>query len=151
MENKCDKHEMVFVKRFKSNGGLLINMQCFECGEHDSKAYKKNLMDENTPDFSEELRDKYYDNCRKTRESQRISEREIWFRDEYNPYLKSEKWNNKRLLVLKRDNYLCQACLTRKATEIHHLTYRHVFNEPLFELVSICEPCHVFITKLDRE
>ena len=80
-----------------------------------------------------------------------LTKKEKWFIEKYRPYLKSKEWKDKRLLVLKRDNYVCQSCLKSKATEVHHLTYKHVFNEPLFELVSICNPCHVFITKLDRE
>jgi hypothetical protein len=60
----------------------------------------------------------------------------------YNKYLLTDKWQNKRLKVLQRDKYLCQACLTNKATQLHHLTYERVFDEPLFDLVSICVPCH---------
>jgi 5-methylcytosine-specific restriction endonuclease McrA len=60
----------------------------------------------------------------------------------YKEYLKSERWQNKRLKVLERDKYLCQACLRNKATQAHHLTYERVFDEPLFDLISICTPCH---------
>lgn len=44
--------------------------------------------------------------------------------------------------MLTRDNYLCQGCRVRRATQVHHLTYDHVGNEFLFELVAICETCH---------
>ena len=59
-------------------------------------------------------------------------------------------WKIKRLKALKRDNYLCQSCLVNPATDIHHKTYIHFSNEPLFDLVSVCGPCHAFLTKLDR-
>ena len=75
----------------------------------------------------------------------------LWFKEYYEPYLNSDEWKSKRDLVLKRDSFLCQSCLTSKATQVHHTTYKHVFNEPLFELVSICKPCHDLITKLDRD
>ena len=68
----------------------------------------------------------------------------------YGAYLKSSQWLALRRAVLDRDNGKCQACLSEKATEVHHLTYDHVFNEPLFDLVSVCEGCHAKITHLDR-
>jgi len=50
-----------------------------------------------------------------------------------------------RSLVLQRDNHLCQACLSREATQVHHLSYR-LFKEigasAAFELVAICHRCH---------
>ena len=60
----------------------------------------------------------------------------------YNTYLKSFKWRDKRLRVLKRDNHECKACCRRDAVAVHHLTYDRVFDEPLYDLVSICETCH---------
>lgn len=61
----------------------------------------------------------------------------------YNDYLQSEQWQDKRRRVLARDNYLCQACLKRKATQVHHTTYKFPLGqEPLFILVSVCKACH---------
>ena len=60
----------------------------------------------------------------------------------YNAYLKSSRWKDKRLRVLKRDGNQCQACCRRAAVAVHHLTYERVFDEPLYDLVSICETCH---------
>jgi 5-methylcytosine-specific restriction endonuclease McrA len=77
-------------------------------------------------------------------------EKIIWFK-EHNDYLRSNKWHEKRDAVLKRDNYLCQACLIHRATQVHHLSYEHWRNEPLFELVSICKDCHDLITKIDQK
>ena len=74
--------------------------------------------------------------------------------EEYNPsfilqidsktkqkYLNSNKWKDKRLQALKRDNYTCQSCGSL-ATEVHHLHYRFFENEPLNELTSLCRECH---------
>lgn len=79
----------------------------------------------------------------------RLSDSVFW--PTYKRYLKSPEWSARRKLVLRRDNRTCQACLTAEATEAHHLTYRHVFNEPLFDLVAICSPCHESVTTMDRE
>ena len=60
----------------------------------------------------------------------------------YASYLASEAWKEKRRLVLIRDRHRCQSCGVRKATEIHHLTYRNLTREFLFELIALCSECH---------
>jgi 5-methylcytosine-specific restriction endonuclease McrA len=59
----------------------------------------------------------------------------------YKVYLESGKWKAKRLKVLKRDNFICQAC-GGKAWQVHHKTYKRIFNEHLSDLVSVCGDCH---------
>lgn len=63
-------------------------------------------------------------------------------REAHEEYLQSERWESKRRRVLERAGHVCQACLTRKATQVHHLTYDHWTNEPLYDLVAVCDPCH---------
>jgi 5-methylcytosine-specific restriction endonuclease McrA len=60
----------------------------------------------------------------------------------YNAYLQSPQWRAKRLKVLERDNYWCKACNEAEAVQVHHKTYEHVFDEPLFDLESVCLECH---------
>ena len=64
-------------------------------------------------------------------------------RDYYrNDYLKSDAWQRKRYLVLKRDNWRCVYCGAR-ATQVHHLKYaKNIGREPTDWLVSVCEECH---------
>jgi 5-methylcytosine-specific restriction endonuclease McrA len=65
-------------------------------------------------------------------------------RDYYrNVYLKSEAWQRKRYLVLKRDNWRCVYCGNR-ATQVHHLKYAkyNIGKEPIDWLVSVCKNCH---------
>jgi hypothetical protein len=61
-------------------------------------------------------------------------------RDEYR---KSDDWQRKRALVLKRDKYHCVYCGAR-ASRVHNKRYatRNVGSEPIEWLVSVCEPCH---------
>ena len=61
----------------------------------------------------------------------------------YREYLKSEAWQRKRYVVLKRDNWTCQYC-GAKATQVHHLKYAkyQIGKEPIKWLVSVCAPCH---------
>lgn len=65
-------------------------------------------------------------------------------RDYYrNVYLKSEAWQRKRYVVLKRDNWLCLYC-GAKATQVHHTEYAkyNIGKEPIDWLVSVCHHCH---------
>jgi 5-methylcytosine-specific restriction endonuclease McrA len=58
-------------------------------------------------------------------------------------YLKSEAWQRKRYLVLKRDNWRCVYCGS-KATQVHHKRYAkyNIGKEPIDWLVSVCKSCH---------
>jgi hypothetical protein len=58
-------------------------------------------------------------------------------------YRKSDEWQRKRALVLKRDKYRCVYCGAR-ASRIHHKHYspRNIGSEPIEWLVSVCEGCY---------
>lgn len=60
-----------------------------------------------------------------------------------NVYLKSDAWQRKRYVVLKRDNWRCVYC-GGPATQVHHKKYlrRKIGKEPIDWLVSVCTPCH---------
>jgi hypothetical protein len=60
----------------------------------------------------------------------------------YADYLKSQQWADKRDRVLRRASYHCEGCAQRPAVDVHHLTYEHVTQEFLFELVALCRECH---------
>lgn len=65
------------------------------------------------------------------------------YRIAYHRYLRSDKWANKRRAVLQRFNYTCAKCGKRHVLfNVHHLTYARIFNEPLTDLILLCEPCH---------
>lgn len=68
------------------------------------------------------------------------NERQFWI--DYNLYLMSQEWDTKRTLVLHRARFLCEVCHRREAAHVHHLSYFHVFNEPLADLQAVCLPCH---------
>lgn len=60
-----------------------------------------------------------------------------------NVYLKSDAWQRKRYVVMKRDNWRCVYCGAR-ATQVHHKRYAkyNIGKEPIDWLVSVCKPCH---------
>lgn len=60
----------------------------------------------------------------------------------YQDYLQSPAWKDLRALVLLRSNGRCEGCGRRRAQDIHHLSYAHLYDEFLFELVAVCRRCH---------
>ena len=71
-------------------------------------------------------------------------------REEYKRYLLSPQWQEKRVAVFRRASGICEACRKARAVQIHHLTYKHIYNEPLFDLAAVCLECHKAITAMDR-
>ena len=142
---ECLSHDMQFV-RFKRYDGIEnLRKQCFCCGEL-SMDVKKSLVEnfDEIPECNKDIRylkDEFYKEVMSS--LHRIKNEEAW--DKYNHYLNSEKWKLKRKKVFERDNYLCQACLTNEAQEVHHLTYNNIYDEPLYELISVCKRCHIKI------
>ncbi|MDR1847226.1 MAG: HNH endonuclease [Bacteroidales bacterium] len=71
--------------------------------------------------------------------NKRRQERRDYYRNEY---LKSDAWQRKRYVVLKRDNWRCVYC-GKPATQVHHKKYaRNIGKEPIEWLVSVCNFCH---------
>lgn len=62
--------------------------------------------------------------------------------DLYRDYLRSHEWAMKRAKVMRRANHRCEGCGDSPATDVHHLSYEHVTQEFLFELVALCAGCH---------
>lgn len=60
----------------------------------------------------------------------------------YAAYLESPEWEAKRALALERARHWCEDCSERRATQVHHRSYRNVGDEQPHELVAICAPCH---------
>jgi 5-methylcytosine-specific restriction endonuclease McrA len=60
----------------------------------------------------------------------------------YAEYLKSEEWALRRARVMERAHYRCEGCRERNAIDVHHLSYAHITQEFLFELVALCRECH---------
>ena len=78
---------------------------------------------------------RYYDKYKRDKNSQ--------------AFYRSKEWKDVRDLALKRDNYLCQSCLSKKilkkAELVHHIKYLRDYPElrsRLDNLVSWCNKCH---------
>ncbi|MBP7241777.1 hypothetical protein [Amaricoccus sp.] len=121
--------------------------QCTVCGLAASRAIKRDdsLI---LPQWDEYARPKWQGVIASRKRTfltavfERQAEEDRRVSHEYEAYLLSDEWRTKRSLVLERDGDLCQGCRQRPATQVHHLTYEHMLDEFLFELVSVCDECH---------
>ena len=69
----------------------------------------------------------------------------------YYRYLHSEDWKWKKAKALKRAEYRCSLCGTGKNLEVHHITYKNLFNEDDDDLLAVCENCHKKIHDKDLQ
>lgn len=69
---------------------------------------------------------------------------------DYNEYMLSPEWKEKRIAVAQREDHVCQMCGQKVLVKyhIHHKTYARFGHEDLNDLMFLCEPCHA---KLHRE
>jgi hypothetical protein len=65
---------------------------------------------------------------------------EFW--DRYEAHLRSDAWRKKREGVIHRCGNRCEGCANASVHHVHHLSYAHLGDELLFELVGLCVPCH---------
>lgn len=70
---------------------------------------------------------------------------------EYEEYLLSPEWNEKKLARMELDNYLCQYCGNEVATRtspehspnVHHMHYKSLTKEDVnTDIITLCNYCH---------
>lgn len=158
-ESECehDYTPMLFEIR---GGGEQVKLYCSKC-KRLSQAKKRSdhepsdmvlhnlekyhvFYDGFVKDWQDEMRS-FIDGLRDERDHWRSGLPEIDDKtrhDIYVEYMKSVKWRELRDFRIQLDQYSCQIC-GNTATEVHHLTYRHLGGEYLFELISLCQFCHI--------
>ena len=60
----------------------------------------------------------------------------------YEEYLCSEAWKKKRMQRLAIGKFRCAACGSKERLQVHHLTYAHIFDEPMEDLIPLCDLHH---------
>jgi len=84
------------------------------------------------------------------RAQQKAEEQRQWW-EAYDRYLESPVWQEKRRLVLRRANGVCEGCQKADAVQVHHEFYpreclpgspKWIAQEKLFHLIAICRRCH---------
>lgn len=162
----CDIPNLQPVKLITSAGTIQVRNQCQNCGDVGGNSlggYSKEKREALPPVDKakkeersikwEEMTKTFWAKVSDRRAQQREAGKQQWW-DQYQAYLNSPAWKAKRALVLKRDNYLCQSCLDAYATQVHHKSYQFVDlkgNEPAFDLVAICVPCHEKIEAMKQQ
>jgi 5-methylcytosine-specific restriction endonuclease McrA len=151
----CDHSQTEIRWRVRRNGQGCWVMQCLVCGREMRPVAKSSpdvlRLTEKKP-FDEALAGVVQSRLREARErqwkaQQQAAEQETeqqsreWWR-QYNQYLKTPQWERKRHAVMKRSQGICEGCRVNKAVQVHHLTYEHVGDEFLWELVAVCRMCH---------
>jgi 5-methylcytosine-specific restriction endonuclease McrA len=73
----------------------------------------------------------------------------------YSEKLKDPRWQKKRLEILERDKWTCQACGDKETTlNVHHKIYYANKNPWDYEddiLITLCEDCHKYEKDYDNE
>ncbi len=61
---------------------------------------------------------------------------------DYQKYLQSDEWKEKRDAALEYAHYRCQLCNSGKCLNVHHNTYENLPKEVPRDLIVLCEDCH---------
>jgi len=148
---RCESTSSELRAKIASSGMTMVAYQCTHCGhkvgnwiQHATLPMPVGTL----PPWEEALADAYYENKNEERAVKqeqlslmRVQFDQQWWAD-YNAYLKTPRWKSIRAQVLQRDSGTCKGCGEQPATQVHHLTYKHVRNEFLWELISVCDTCH---------
>jgi len=70
---------------------------------------------------------------------------------EYHDYIASERWKMKREIYFATFGRYCKACRSTENIKIHHMSYANFGHEPMGDLISLCNPCHVEVHRLHRK
>jgi hypothetical protein len=141
---ECPHPKSTLCKTVCSNGVAQYKLYCDTCGTKVKGPIKYALLSESQRKeaplvTSEDMYARsmaYFDH-----EGRVEAARRRWF-DWYDGYLASDVWVGKRDVVLDRAGGVCEACGIAAPTQVHHLTYKNVGREPLFDLRAVCKRCH---------
>jgi hypothetical protein len=146
---ECDHDEEPQVrKKMTSNGMVQFVRVCIYCGHQFGTPIPHKEIDSpnEVPALGELSAHEYQNRRRESWRDQKIAfyeKQDAKISKEYEIYLKSVEWKARREKVFARAGGICEGCLVAKATQVHHLSYDNRFNEFLWELVAICNDCHI--------
>lgn len=64
------------------------------------------------------------------------------WRADYDNYLQSPQWRNKRQELFNERGKKCEHCGATTQIHVHHIHYRNLGNEKLEDLMVLCKSCH---------
>ena len=74
--------------------------------------------------------------------SPRLQRRKRQHSPEYVAYMRSDEWREMRQRKLDQAGRECEKCGATSALEVHHKTYRRLWNERMSDLQVLCDDCH---------
>lgn len=139
-------HEHEFdrlVRVVKSNGSVGVRKQCRICGAHSQEVSQAGLRFpvSRIPQDDGRVRDEWLRRIQEAEQAIAQDDSRRWFAL-YDEYLVSPEWDEKRQLVMRRCNGVCEGCMKAFADHVHHQTYARVGEEMLFDLAALCRQCH---------
>jgi len=141
----CTHNHTVLTRFEQSNGTYSYRFQCQACFQPVGNNQKKPDNHASLPDFNVEKREAYWEARR--REFERAGQEKLdaaneewWAR--YNAHMQSPEWFSLRAKVMDRAKGVCEGCGERRATQVHHMTYKRLGHEMMFDLVAVCSKCH---------
>ena len=142
---ECSHARREVRSKMAASGRITFWRQCMICGNLGEMIKHKEALSEGGGHAIRPVDHEIWDRYRIARtaleESYRQQKSADWW-SKYDRYLESGDWKRRRRLVLERANNLCEGCRVRPATQVHHLTYKNVCDEFLWELVAVCTQCH---------
>jgi 5-methylcytosine-specific restriction endonuclease McrA len=144
----CDHSGRHSKVRQRTESGRIVGRKvCEDCGTPFGSQIRLSLCGPGEPipfdadrRFYEARNEAYFLLCRRKDEERKKESDEWWLA--YDKYLGTDRWRDKRRLVLKRCDGVCEGCRLAPAAAVHHLTYERVGRELLFDLVALCHECH---------
>jgi len=160
-KDSCEHYDTRLTRRIYSPDNEAVVEQCGTCGKH-LRSVSKAKVDsvEALPLFDYELENavrlaysEWVTELRQFVESERekhyqqiaeaIRDGSIIFVDNsrFGSYYSSPEWERTRQRIFERDSHTCQRCGSY-AECVHHFLYERLGNENDLDLVSLCNPCH---------
>jgi len=136
---ECNHEHTALRERTIRGGSKQYVNQCVRCGEPIGNPVKNPGIP--LAKFDDELRESFAKRRLEAYKNAHNSKSTAWF-ELYEEYLNSPEWAAKRAAVLRRSHGDCEGCREQLATQVHHISYAHVTQELLFELVAVCDACH---------
>jgi len=153
IENKfsCTHESRNLRKRIIKDGRISYVTQCIRCGQTSPPIKAKEVLKLANGDPIEDYDDTL---VQKWLLAKHMKYQESFFemrkplKVEYETYLKSNDWRQKRSQVIERSNGVCEICGIEEAEQVHHWTYTRIGKENLEDLAGLCRRCHEYIHKI---
>lgn len=60
----------------------------------------------------------------------------------YHEYMQSPEWQKKRQKAFRFHGKRCSICGSTNSLDVHHVTYKRLYREPMTDLTILCRGCH---------